>query len=131
MKPTDNASLRPFPMLLTFVASLPTLVALLSCAGTGMPAAADSSRAMQTTQIIVKFRDPSLDPAQRGYLKELSRDIGVTLIYVRPMSGGAHVLGVEGAVDAEHFQRAVNALAKRPEVEYAEPDRRMYHMPQN
>jgi hypothetical protein len=127
MKSTDSASQRPFPMVVTFVTSLPTLVALLGC--TGMPAAADSSRATQTTQIIIKFRDPTLDPTQQGYLKELSRDIGVTLVFVRPMSGGAYVLGVEGAVDAEHFQRVVKALAKRAEVEYAESDRRMHRMP--
>ena len=46
------------------------------------------------------------------------------------MSGGAHVLQVEGVVDAGHFQRIVDGLAKRPGVDYAEADRRMRPMPQ-
>ena len=132
MKSTDFASRHPSPRAVSFATSLLTLMALLGCASTGKPAAADtvqqidSSRAGQMSQIIIKFRDPTHDPAQRGYLNELSRDIGVTLVFVRPMSGGAYVLRVEGALDADQFQHVVSDLAKRPEVEYVEPDRRMY-----
>jgi hypothetical protein len=137
MESTAIVSQRPLPMALAFARSLMTLMALSGCASTGMPAAAESvqradpSRIKQMTQVIIKFRDPTLDPARQGYLKELTRDTGVTLVYVRPMSGGAHVLRIEGVVDADHFLRVVEGLAKRPEVEYAEPDRRMHHLPQN
>lgn len=82
------------------------------------------------TQVIVKFHDPALDPTRQDYLQTLVLDIGVKLVYVRPMSGGAHVLRVEGAADVAEFRRVVNELASRSEVEYAEPDRLLQHMPQ-
>lgn len=135
MESTAIVSQRPLPLVCALARSLMTLLVLSGCAGTGAPAVAEPvlraepPRIQQTSQVIVKFRDPALDPAQQGYLKGLARDMGdVSLAYVRPMSGGAHVLRVEGAVDAGHFQRIVDGLAKRPEVEYAEPDSRMRPM---
>lgn len=135
MESTAIVRQRSLPMAFVFARSLMTLMVLSGCASTGMPAAAESvpradpPQIRQMTQVIVKFRDPALDPARQGYLKGLAHDIGgVTLAYVRPMSGGAHVLRVEGAVDAGDFQRIVDGLAKRPEVEYAEADRRMRPM---
>ena len=129
------ASQRPLPVAWVIARSLMTLLVLSGCVGVGAPAIAEPvlravpPRIQPTTQLIVKFRDPAFDPAQQGYLKGLARDMGVvTFVYVRPMSGGAHVLGVDEAVDAGHFQRIVEGLAKRPEVEYAEADRRMYPM---
>jgi hypothetical protein len=136
MTSTDIAHQRPFPMVVMLATSLWLLNALCGCAGAGTPAAdttqhAESLRAMQMTQVIIKFRDPKLNPAEPGYLNELSRDVGVALVFVRPMSGGAYVLRVEGKVDNEQFQQVVHALAKRSDVEYAEPDRRVHHMPQD
>ena len=136
MRSTDIASQRPLLVVFTFAGQVMTLLALSGCAGIGMPAAAesvqyaDSPRIRQMTQVIIKFRDPALDPSRQEYLRELAHDTGVKLVYVRPMSGGAHVLRIEGVVDAEQFQRVVNGLATRPEVEYAEPDRLLHHMPQ-
>jgi len=133
---TTTVSPHPFAMVLTFARSLVAFVALSGCASADTPAAgaptqrAAPSTSQQQTQVIVKFNDPTLDPARQDYLKELARGTGVTLVYIRPMSGGAHVLKVEGAVDAGHFQRIVDGLAKRPGVEYAESDRRMRPMPQ-
>ena len=82
------------------------------------------------SQLIIKFRDPALDPSRQAYLQELARDTGVVLVYVRPMSGGAHILRVEGVVEANRLQSIVKRLAERAEVEYAEPDRWMHTMPQ-
>ena len=115
---------------------LAVFIAISGCAGTVAPSSADSAqssgsaRTKPTSQLIIKLRDPALDPARETYLKELARDTGVVLVYVRPMSGGAHVLRVEGPVDAETLRRIVRRLAERAEVEYAEPDRRMHTMPQ-
>ena len=112
------------------------LIAFSGCAGTVTPSAAESvqaagpARPKAMSQLIIKFRDPALDPSRETYLKELARDTGVVLVYVRPMSGGAHVLRVEGPVDAETLRQIVRRLADRAEVEYAEPDRRMHTMPQ-
>ena len=136
MKSTDSVSQRLLLGVFAFAGKLMALLALSGCASGGMSAAAepvqraDSSRAKQMTQVIIKFHDPALDPSRQDYLRELAHDTGVRLVYVRPMSGGGHVLRVEGAVDANQFQRVVNGLATRPEVEYAEPDRLLHHMPQ-
>ena len=136
MKSTDIVSQRPPRMVFAFASKLMALLALSGCASIGLPAAAESvqyadpPRIKQMTQVIIKFRDPALDPSRQDYLRKLAHDTGVKLAYVRPMSGGAHVLRIEGAVDAEQYQRVVSGLATRPEVEYAEPDRLLHHMPQ-
>ena len=80
------------------------------------------------SQVIVKFKDPAVDPARHGYLQELSREIGATLVYVRAMSGGAHVLRVEDSGNTDSFRRIVEGLSKRSDVEYAEPDQVLHPM---
>ncbi len=87
-----------------------------------------SMRLLQATQIIIKFRDPGLDPSQSHFLNEISRDAGATLIYIRPMSGGAHVLRPENPTDGAELNRIVERLRTRPDVEYVEPDRPMHYM---
>ena len=126
----------PFSRLLVLACCLMPLLLLSGCASAGMPAAAEPvlratpiANKQAMSQLIVKFKDPTLDPARPGYLKELARALGATLVYVRPMSGDAHVLRVDDAVDASRLQRIVEGLAKRPEVEYAEPDQLMHTMP--
>ena len=87
-----------------------------------------SSGLPRATQIIIKFRDPRLDPSQSHFLNEISRDAGAALIYHRPMSGGAHVLRAENPVDSAELDRIIERLGKRQDVEYVEPDRPMQHM---
>ena len=79
-------------------------------------------------QIIIKFRDPRLDPSQPHFLTEISRDAGAALVHVRAMSGGAYVLRPENPVDRAEFDRIIERLGKRKDVEYVEPDRVMRHM---
>ena len=79
-------------------------------------------------QLIIKWRDPDFDPSRPEYLKQLERDTGVVFQYVRPMSGGAHVLRAVGATEDSQRERLLDGLGKRPEVEYAEIDLRMRHM---
>lgn len=130
----STTTVRPVPRVFACACSLAAVVALSGCADT--PAVVEPTQRdvlspiKQQTRVIVKFNDPTLDPARQDYLKELARDTGVTLVYIRPMSGGAHVLQVEDAMDAGHFQRIVDRLAKKPGVEYVEADRRMRPMPQ-
>ena len=130
MASTTIVDRRLFPIVLIFSGSL---ALLLGCAN--VPVAAEPAQhaapapSKLWTQVIVKFSDPALDPTRPEYLKDLARNTGAVLVYIRPMSGGAHVLQVEGVVDAGHFQRIVDELSKRPGVEYAEADRRMHPMP--
>ena len=89
----------------------------------------ESSRGLlRAAQIIIKFRDPRLDPSQPRFLDEISRDAGAALVHVRPMSGGAYVLRPENPVDRAELDRIIERLGKRKDVEYAEPDRVMRHM---
>ncbi len=109
---------------------------LLGCTATISPAAADSvqraglSGIKQMTQLIIKFRDPALDPSRQDYLQELARDTGVILVYVRPMSGDAHVFRVQDALDTAAMVALARRLSQRPDVEYAEPDYVMQHQMQ-
>lgn len=84
-------------------------------------------RQTQATQIILKFRDPKFDPHAGDYLSKLSTQIGVNIIYVRPMSGDAHVLRIEAAANTDVLRRAMSDLAARPEIEWAEQDRILRH----
>ena len=133
--PINQNPLNEVGVLLNKIMTLALLV-LTGCASTGMPAVAeparvsDTPRIKQIPQVIVKFRDPALDPTRQGFLRTLVKDTGVKLVYVRPMSGGAHVLRIEGAVDLAQYQHIVNELATRSDIEYAEPDRLLQHMPQ-
>ena len=83
---------------------------------------------LRAAQIIIKFRDPGLDPSQSHFLAEISRDAGARLVYVRPMSGGAHVVRPENPVHGAELDRIIGRLGKRQDVEYVEPDRPMRHM---
>jgi hypothetical protein len=78
-------------------------------------------------QLIIKFRDPNFDPAQDDYLQELSRDTQTQLIYLRPMSGGAHVFRVMDTSDNAQLITVIQRLCKRPEILYVEQDKMMRH----
>jgi hypothetical protein len=138
VEPTIPVSQNPFHEVVALLNKVMTLALLVltGCASTGVSAvdeparATDTPRLKQIPQVIVKFRDPALDPTRQGFLRTLVRDTGVKLVYVRPMSGGAHVLRIEGAADLAQYQHVVNELATRSEIEYAEPDRLLQHMPQ-
>jgi hypothetical protein len=51
-----------------------------------------------TAQIIVKFSDATMNPSENIFVDQLSHDAGARLIYVRPMSGAAHVFEVRQAI---------------------------------
>jgi hypothetical protein len=76
-----------------------------------------------TAQIIVKFSDATMNPSENIFVDQLSHDAGARLIYVRPMSGAAHVFEVRGLHDAAELQEVLRRLAKRSGVVYAEEDR--------
>ena len=105
------------------------LVAVLCATGVGgvtigtaadrAPPAASAEHAL-SAQIIVRFRGVP-DPTSAAYLTELSKTLGTTIAYVRPTSGGGHLLRVSAAnpdVAADLARR----LEARPDVVYAQPD---------
>ena len=110
-----RASLR-FRLNATPIGLLALLLALPATAQTGAPF---------TGRLIVKFKDSgakSLVPMP-ARLKQLAVGTPMTLRHVRPMAGGAHVVGVEGAATGQAVEALANELARDPEIEYAEPER--------
>lgn len=106
------------------------LTGLIGCAPdptqTG-PAAEDArSSPTPTARLIIKFRDPTIDPTRPGYLRQLASTAATTLIYIRPMSGQAHVLHAEGAAP-DRLPGIVQRLSRHPDVEYVEQDRMLRH----
>lgn len=107
-------------------------VSLAGCvAPAGSESGADASvqahpAAVNAGRIIVKFQ-PGVDPANGLFLRELSAALRVSLVYLHPLAGGAHVLQARGYNDGAHWLELVAALNRRAEVVYAEPDARMRH----
>jgi hypothetical protein len=60
-------------------------------------------------------------------VQELSRDAQTQIIYLRPMSGGAHVFRVMDISDNAQLTTVIQRLSKRPEILYVEQDRIMQH----
>lgn len=73
-------------------------------------------------RLLVKFSPNVPDPANPVFLKSLSEDAGVILEYIRPMSGGAHVIGVRGPVDVQAGE-IIRRLSTTDDVLYVEQDR--------
>ena len=46
----------------------------------------------------------------------------ISLEYVRPMSGGVHVLRLEPPLELDHVKQLTEQLSNREDVEYAEVD---------
>lgn len=105
--------------LYLWIAGVLFILGLAGCAPLPSSEATDSYSA----RIIVKFSTMDVNPADRSFVENLSHDAGVTLEYLRPMSGGAHVFEVRNLRDAAELQEVLRRLVKRPGVAYAEEDR--------
>jgi hypothetical protein len=82
---------------------------------------------LMTSQLIIKFRDPGLDPSRSDFVQELSRTAHAALVYVRPMSGGAHVFRVENISNTTLSSEVIQRLSKRPDILNVEQDEIMHH----
>ncbi len=82
---------------------------------------------LKSAQIIIKFRNHSLNPSRNDFVQGLSRDAKATLVYIRSMSGGAHVFRVENISDAVQLTEVIKRLSNRQDVLYVEQDTIMYH----
>lgn len=88
-----------------------------------VPTTQSSADEGYTARIIVKFSDRIENPADNRYVQELSREVGVTLTYLQPMSGAAHVFEVRNVQDAAELDDVLRQLAAQPDVVYTEQDR--------
>lgn len=79
-------------------------------------------------RLIIKFKPAVADPSAAEFLEQLSAETGVSLEYVRPVFGGAHVYITSQSVPPPEKQVVLNKLSERDDVEYVEEDALMLPM---
>ena len=77
--------------------------------------------------IVAPVPEAGLDPGSSEGLDRLSRAAGTLLVYVRPMSGGGHVLVTAEPVTASQVETILQRLAADPAIAHVEEDRRVTH----
>ncbi len=135
--PASSMKIIFLKMSVLFLAWLLLAVLLSGCAAA--PGAAEENtmrekRILSTTesaQVIVRFKDEVEDPSRPDFLADLSRTVAARVDYVRPMSGGAHVLRVETAGGRGRIEDLLTKLSQRPDVVYVEQDAVMMHRQKN
>lgn len=109
------------------------LIFIASCSTTSTSIAGDNNKPQppaarqKMAQLIIKFRQADFDSSRIAYVQELSRDAQTQIIYLRPMSGGAHVFRIMDISDNAQLTAVIQRLSKRPEILYVEQDRIMQH----
>jgi serine protease len=81
-----------------------------------------------TSQIIIKYKSTSSafkNPTRAGQMARASAAAGISLEYLREMSGDADVLSLPEALPLAQVQAISIQLMNLPEVDYAEPDQRL------
>ncbi|MEO8102798.1 MAG: S8 family serine peptidase, partial [Betaproteobacteria bacterium] len=91
-----------------------------------------AAHATTTNRLIVKFQErasaQSVGSTSGLSVAELSADAGVDVSFVREMSTGARVLRLPQSLPLGDVEAIARKIAARADVEYAEPDIRMYPM---
>ena len=80
------------------------------------------------SQIIIKLKagmDGKPQPLTANLLQSLASTAGVSLAYVRPLAGDAHVLQVANPMSVQDITAITTKLSQHPSVQYAEPDKIM------
>ena len=111
--------------------TLPTVLLLLGlgqaalsgCVASTIPA---GEIAPTSERIIIKFAPSVSDTSAPILVNQLAHNAGVTLVYVRPMSGGAHVFELQNIRSPSMLDDAIKNLSKNAEIIYVEPDRKMH-----
>jgi hypothetical protein len=80
--------------------------------------------AVPASRIIVKFNHPIAHPADAAFVADLSRSAQAGLSYVSSISSEVHVFALSGQNDENAMQQSLRNLAARPDVVFAEPDRK-------
>jgi len=79
-----------------------------------------------TNQIIIQFAESSsnnrMDPSSTAQISRINTAAGITLTYVREMSGDLHVLRLPSRMPKTAVENVLERIAALPEVVYAEPD---------
>jgi len=84
----------------------------------------------QKQQLMIKFTAPLSESQVKQKLLAMSAAYQVSFRLLRPMSGGAYVITVQGADDTQQLSRLLAQIDKRPDIIYIEQDRMMRHFQQ-
>ncbi len=108
------------------LAALAGVATFAACVGAPMSQPAGPSGARPETPdravgipLIILFRK-GVDPSDPAFLTKLSAHIGMPLAYLRPLSGGAHLL--RASVPPDLVTELVERLQRRPEILDVKPD---------
>lgn len=121
------------PRTLTYCCLAAALPLLTSCASNDV-SPTDSFRSAAPAverpnytrfQLIVKFKPTLVPRVDAAVVDRLSRDTGVTFVYIRAMSGGAHVLAVTQPLSSEQRAALLRRLRTHTDIEYVDEDRLM------
>jgi serine protease len=89
-----------------------------------------SGKGLKTNQIIIKYNESDsfhTDAASPTQINRLSSVAGISLTYVREMSGEAHIFRLPSMMGTVALARIIEQLTLLNEVAYAEPDYIMRH----
>ena len=114
--PYENSMKLIFRSLLTFTL---VLLGITGCV------CAESKTGGDAAQISVKFKNPNMEPASATLLKSLGETAKLKVRHVRPMSGGAQIYILSGAVEESALNQAMQRISARLDVEYAEIDKKL------
>jgi len=111
------------------------LIFIVSCSITSTSVTGDQGQGQsqpqgsqqKMAQLIIKFRKADFDPSRNDFAQKLSDEAQTPIIYLRPMSGGAHVFRVMNIADNAQLIKVIQRLSKRPDILYVEQDRLMQH----
>ena len=111
--------------------TLPTVLLLFGLGQAALSGCVASSNttpeiAPTSERIIIKFAPSVSDPSAQIFVNQLARDARVALVYVRAMSGGAHVFELQNIRSPAMLDDAIKNLSKNAEIIYVEPDRKMH-----
>lgn len=77
--------------------------------------------------ILVPAPQSGLDPASESGLARLSQAAGMPLVYLRAMTGGAHLLATAEGVSSSAAGEMLRRLAADPAIAQIEEDQRVTH----
>jgi serine protease len=90
-----------------------------------------SDKGLPTNQIIIKFIESDsefhIDAASPSQINRISSVTGVSLTYVREISGEAHIFRLPSMMGTTALEEIIEQLTLLTEVAYAEPDYIMRH----
>ncbi len=110
--------------LLVGVTALP-LTACIPLTGCVAQTTASNAPGDLVGRVIIKFKDPNANVQAAQTLADLEKTCGVRVTYARSLGAGAHLYELNGLRDQRALEQAVQRLASRADVQFAEIDRLM------